>query len=194
MISPILLKFAVASYYIGLAIFVPISGWCADRFGIKNVFISAIIAFTIFSIFCGLSQTILQLTLFRLLQGMSGALMTPLGRIILLRSFAGNRIINARGIVFTIALIGRAIGPFIGGIITDNLSWHWIFYINIPCVFLITNIASHFNLPLYSADIIVFHYTFYVMSCIILLAILAVSRLTMTDGMRYKELKECYIC
>jgi EmrB/QacA subfamily drug resistance transporter len=131
-VNPIFLKFAVASYFLSLAIFVPISGWCADKFGTKNVFIYSVAMFTIASFFCALSQDVLQLTIFRFLQGVGGAFMNPVARIIVIRLFPPKDLVRVQSIMFTPALLGFIVGPFLGGVLVDYLSWHWIFYINIP--------------------------------------------------------------
>lgn len=131
-VNPIFLKFAVASYFLSLAIFVPISGWCADKFGTKKVFIYSVAIFTVASFFCALSQNILQLTIFRFLQGVGGAFMNPVARIIVIRLFPPKDLVRVQSIMFTPALLGFIVGPFLGGVLVDYLSWHWIFYINIP--------------------------------------------------------------
>ncbi len=132
MISPILLKFSVASYFLSLAIFIPISGWCTDKFGTKIVFLSSVFLFTISSILCALSHNVIQLTFFRFLQGVGGAFMNPVSRIIVLRIFPPKELVKAQGMIFTPAMLGYVLGPFLGGIITEYLSWQWIFLINVP--------------------------------------------------------------
>ena len=132
MINPVLLKFSVASYYLGLAIFIPISGTSTDKFGIRPIFTLAVILFIAASLACALSHNALQLAFFRFVQGAGGAFMVPLARIVLLRTIPQDKRMRANSIVFTIALVGWAAGPFIGGVITYYYSWQWIFYINIP--------------------------------------------------------------
>lgn len=131
-ISPILLKFSVASYYLSLAIFIPISGWCADKFGTRKVFLFSVGLFVIASFLCGISHNSGQLTVFRFMQGIGGAFMNPVARIIILRIFPPKELIKIQGLIFTPAMLGFVLGPFLGGLITSYLSWHWIFYINIP--------------------------------------------------------------
>ncbi|WP_440994086.1 DHA2 family efflux MFS transporter permease subunit [Cysteiniphilum litorale] len=160
-ISPILLKFAVASYYISLAIFIPISGWCTDRFGTKRVFLFAVIVFTLSSLACGVSNSVVMLTLCRFLQGVGGAFMTPVARIIILRLFSRKELIKVQGVIFTPAMLGYVLGPFVGGIICDSLSWHWIFFINLPigCLALIAGfiyIQQHVAKTLKRFDIVGF--------------------------------------
>ena len=131
-ISPVVLKFAVASYYLSLAIFIPISGWCADRFGTKRMFLMSVSLFLISSILCALSHNMQQLTLFRFMQGIGGAFMNPVSRIVIVRLFPPKELLRVQGIIFTPAMLGFVLGPVVGGILTTYLSWHWVFYINIP--------------------------------------------------------------
>ncbi len=140
-ISPILLKFSVASYFLSLAIFIPISGWCADKFGTRRTFLFSVALFTVASLLCGISENIWQLTFFRFLQGIGGAFMNPVARIIVLRLFPAKDIVRIQGIIFTPAMLGYVLGPFLGGMITSYLSWHWIFLINVPAGLLIIYIG-----------------------------------------------------
>ncbi|MFN8770650.1 MAG: DHA2 family efflux MFS transporter permease subunit [Neisseriaceae bacterium] len=131
-ISPLLLKFSVASYYLSLAIFIPISGWCADRFGTKNIFLFSVGLFVIASLLCAHSHTATQLTLFRFLQGVGGAFMNPISRIVILKTFPPKYLLKVQTMVFTPALLGIILGPTLGGVITEYFSWGWIFLINVP--------------------------------------------------------------
>lgn len=131
-VHPIDLKLALISYLVTLAIFIPISGWMADKYGIKKVFISAIIVFTISSLWCGFTNTLLQLVIARCIQGVGGSFTVPLGRLIMLRTFGRNELINKMGVVIMVASIGMMLGPLLGGLITDHFSWRWIFWVNIP--------------------------------------------------------------
>lgn len=126
------LKTAVTSYLISLAIFIPVSGWAADRFGIKKIFSLAIIIFTISSALCGLATTLFEFSLFRILQGFGGAMMVPVGRLMLVRTFAPAELMKVTSYVTLPALFGPVLGPLLGGFISTYFSWHWIFYINIP--------------------------------------------------------------
>jgi EmrB/QacA subfamily drug resistance transporter len=130
--SPLALKLAVTSYLISLAVFIPVSGWTADRFGARTVFRAAIAVFILGSIGCALSGTLTQFVLARIVEGMGGAMMTPVGRLILVRSIDKRELINAMVWVTLPALVGPLIGPPFGGFITTYISWHWIFFINVP--------------------------------------------------------------
>lgn len=130
--SPLTLKLAITSYLLSLAVFIPASGWTADRFGARTVFSSAIAVFMVGSIGCALSTSINDFVLARILQGVGGAMMTPVGRLVLLRTIDKSALVNAMAWVTVPALVGPVIGPPLGGFITTYFSWHWIFLINIP--------------------------------------------------------------
>ena len=130
--SPLRLSLAITSYLFALAVFIPISGWVADRFGARRVFRIAIAVFVVGSILCGFSTTIWHLVLARTLQGMGGAMMVPVGRLVLLRSVAKADLVRAMAWLTMPALIGPMLGPVLGGFLTTYLSWHWIFWINVP--------------------------------------------------------------
>jgi EmrB/QacA subfamily drug resistance transporter len=130
--SPLALKLAITAYLLSLAVFLPVSGWTADRFGARRVFRTAIVVFMTGSIACALSQSLTQFVLARMVEGMGGAMMTPVGRLILVRSVDKRELINAMVWVTLPALVGPLIGPPLGGFITTYISWHWIFLINIP--------------------------------------------------------------
>src|SRR6201981_3434480 len=130
--SPLTLKLAVTSYLLSLAVFIPVSGWTADRFGARTVFRGAIAVFMLGSIGCALSGSLSEFVVARIVQGMGGAMMTPVARLILVRSVDRRELINAMVWVPLPALIGPLIGPALRGFITILLSRHWIFLINIP--------------------------------------------------------------
>src|SRR6204780_2666575 len=130
--NPLALKLAVTSYLLSLAIFIPASGWTADRFGARNVFRLAIFVFMLGSIGCALSSSLAEFLLARVVQGMGGAMMTPVGRLILVRSIDKRLLVNAMSLVTIPALVGPICGPPLGGFITTYASWHWIFLINVP--------------------------------------------------------------
>jgi len=130
--DPISLKLALTSYLLSLAIFIPASGWAADKFGARRVFRLAILVFTLGSIACGLSSSLSEFVLARVLQGLGGAMMVPVGRLVLLRSVARPDLVRALAYLTLPALIGPVIGPPLGGFITTYFHWRWIFWINVP--------------------------------------------------------------
>jgi len=130
--NPLALKLAITSYLLSLAIFIPASGWTADRFGARTVFRTAIGVFVIGSIGCALSGSLTDFVIARIVQGMGGAMMTPVGRMVLVRTIPKRELVNAMAWVTVPALIGPIIGPPVGGFITTYASWHWIFLINVP--------------------------------------------------------------
>lgn len=130
--SPITLKLALTSYFVALAIFIPVSGWMADRFGAKRVFRIAIGVFVVGSVACAVSSSLMEFVGARFLQGMGGAMMTPVGRLVLVRATPRNQLVSAMAWLTVPALIGPLIGPPVGGFITTFFTWHWIFLINVP--------------------------------------------------------------
>src|SRR5262249_52518228 len=126
--DPLHLNLAITSYMFSLAVFIPLSGWIADRFGTRNVFRSAIIVFTLGSILCGLSQNLGELIGSRILQGMGGAMMVPVGRLAMLRVVPRKDLVSAMSWLTMPALIGPVLGPPVGGFIVTYASWRWIFY------------------------------------------------------------------
>jgi EmrB/QacA subfamily drug resistance transporter len=130
--SPLALKLAVTSYLLSLAIFIPASGWTADRFGARTVFAAAIGVFVAGSIGCALATSLDHFVIARIVQGMGGAMMTPVGRLVLVRTIDRRELVNAMVWVTFPALIGPVMGPPVGGFITTYFSWHWIFLINVP--------------------------------------------------------------
>jgi EmrB/QacA subfamily drug resistance transporter len=129
---PLELKLAITSYLLALAIFIPASGWIADRFGARTVFRSAIIAFLLGSIACASAPNVAFLVAARFFQGIGGALMLPVGRLVLMRSVEKRNLIQATSWVLIPAVVGPILGPPVGGFIVTYLNWRWIFYINVP--------------------------------------------------------------
>src|SRR5258707_6811917 len=130
--TPLRLNVAITCYLLSLAVFIPISGWTADRFGARRVFSLAIIVFTLGSIGCGLANSLWMLVIARIVQGMGGAMMVPVGRLVLLRTVPRSELVRAVSYVSVPALVGPVIGPPLGGFIVTYGSWRWIFFINIP--------------------------------------------------------------
>src|SRR5208282_4753675 len=130
--DPIVLKLALTSYMLTLAVFIPASGWVADRFGARTVFCSAIVVFTLGSILCGASNSLPTLIAARVFQGLGGAMMVPVGRLVLLRSVEKSDLVNALAYLTVPALIGPVAGPPLGGFITTYFHWRWIFWVNVP--------------------------------------------------------------
>lgn len=130
--SPLDMQNAIISYVLTLALFMPVSGFLADKFGTKKVFIASLILFSVGSLFCSLSQNLTQLVIARVIQGIGGSLMTPVGKLALIRTFLKKELIKAMNFAIIPALIGPVLGPLVGGYMVDYLSWHWIFLINIP--------------------------------------------------------------
>ena len=131
-VSAISLKLALTTYLLGLTVFLPVSGWAADRFGAKRVFSLAIIIFTGASVACGFAQSLEGLVIARGLQGVGGALMVPVGRIVILRSVPKSDLLDAMAWLTIPALIGPMIGPPIGGYLSTYYDWRWIFWMNLP--------------------------------------------------------------
>jgi EmrB/QacA subfamily drug resistance transporter len=126
------LNLGITAYLLTLAIFIPISGWVADRFGSRSVFAAAIATFTVASMLCGAAHTLTEFTLMRILQGIGGAMMVPVGRLIVLRATPKNRLTEALAYITWPGLTALVVGPPLGGLITTYASWHWIFFLNLP--------------------------------------------------------------
>ena len=150
--SPLTLKLAITSCLLSVAVFIPVSGWTADRFGARMVFSLAVAVFMIGSIGCALSSSVNHFVIARILQGAGGAMMTPVGRLVLLRSIDKSALVNAMAWVTVPALVGPVIGPPLGGFITTYFSWHWIFLINIPIGLIGIFMALRYIDPIRSED------------------------------------------
>lgn len=154
--DPIRLKLALTSYLLSLAIFIPVSGWAADRFGAKTVFRMAIGVFLVGSVGCSLASSLPEFVLARVVQGMGGAMMTPVGRLVILRTTPKAELLSAMAWLTVPALIGPMLGPPLGGFITTYIDWRFIFWVNVPVgivgillvTFLIDNVRAPEVIPL----------------------------------------------
>ncbi len=130
--SPLLMQSVIIAYSLTLAVLIPASGWIADRFGTRRAFLTAILVFTCGSLLCAVSRSLPELVASRVLQGLGGSMLMPIGRLAVLRAFPGEKFLAAMGFVTVPALIGPLVGPTLGGWLVEFASWHWIFLINIP--------------------------------------------------------------
>src|SRR6476660_8574614 len=130
--DPVHMNVALTSYLLSLAVFIPASGWIADRYGARTVFRIAIAVFTLGSVLCGRADSLAFLVVSRILQGIGGAMMVPVGRLVLLRTAAKTELVAAMAWLTVPALLGPVLGPPVGGFIVTYFSWRWIFDINIP--------------------------------------------------------------
>jgi len=130
--SPLRMQAVVIAYSLTVAILIPASGWLADRFGTRAVFLAAIVLFTLGSLGCALSQSLAQIVGARIVQGIGGAMLLPVGRLAVLRTFPGAGFLRAMSLVTMPGLAGPMIGPTLGGWLVEAASWHWIFLINLP--------------------------------------------------------------
>src|SRR5271165_4949714 len=131
-VPPLSLKAVVTSYILSLAVGIPVSGWIADRYGTRPVFALAVAIFTLASVLCGLSVNVPMLVAMRILQGLGAAMMTPVGRLAIVRAFPKSELLAALNFVIIPALIGPLLGPTVGGLIVHWLSWREIFFVNVP--------------------------------------------------------------
>jgi len=130
--DPLRLNLAITSYLLSLAVFIPLSGWAADRYGARRVFRAAIVIFTLGSACCGAAHTLPELVAARILQGLGGAMMVPVGRLVMLRTVPKSELVRAMSYLTVPALVGPVLGPPLGGFIVTYSSWRWIFFINLP--------------------------------------------------------------
>ncbi|HXY58344.1 MAG TPA: MFS transporter [Methylocystis sp.] len=150
-VAPLSLKAVVASYILSLAVFIPVSGWTADRYGARRVFFAAVALFTLSSVFCGLAINAPELVVARVLQGAGAAMMTPVGRLAIVRTFPKSELLGAMNFVIIPALMGPLLGPTVGGLIVHWLSWREIFFVNVP-VGLAALALTHRYMPDYYGD------------------------------------------
>jgi EmrB/QacA subfamily drug resistance transporter len=157
-VVPLSMKSVLASYTLSLAVFIPISGWMADRFGTRRVFASAIGLFTLGSALCGISSNIHVLVAFRILQGCGGAMMVPVGRLTLVQTFAKSELIRTMTFVAIPGLVGPMLGPFVGGLIVGYFHWRVIFFVNIPIgllgLYLVYRHLPDYREPTHPLDIV----------------------------------------
>jgi EmrB/QacA subfamily drug resistance transporter len=147
-VAPLEMRSVLASYALSLGVFIPVSGWMADRFGTRAVFTWAIGLFTLGSVLCGLCSNIHLLVACRILQGCGGAMMVPVGRLTLVRTFARSELVRAMSFVAVPALIGPMLGPVAGGLIVAYMSWRFIFFLNLP-IGIVGLVLVYLNLPDY---------------------------------------------
>jgi len=149
--DPLRMSAALTSYLLSLSVFIPASGWIADRYGPRNVFRAAIVVFTAGSILCGLANNLWFFVIARVVQGLGGAMMVPIGRLVLLRSVAKSELVNAMAWLTVPALVGPVVGPPLGGAIVTYASWRWIFGVNVPVgllgVVLVTRFVADIRMP-----------------------------------------------
>ena len=150
-VTPLSLKAVVTSYILSLAVCIPISGWMADRFGTRRVFSSAVAIFTFSSVLCGLSLNVPMLVAARILQGIGAAMMMPVGRLTIIRTFPKSELLMAMNFVIIPALIGPLLGPTVGGLIVHWLPWRFIFFVNVP-VGLAAQWLIHRHMPDYRGE------------------------------------------
>jgi EmrB/QacA subfamily drug resistance transporter len=171
--DPIVLKLALTSYMLTLAVFIPASGWVADRFGARTVFCTAIVVFTLGSIACGASSSLGTLIAARVFQGLGGAMMVPVGRLVLLRTVPKSDLVNALAYLTVPALLGPVAGPPLGGFITTYFHWRWIFWINVPIGVLGVLLSLRFIANLREEEVPRFDFKGFVLSGVGLLSLIS---------------------
>ncbi|OCG30874.1 MFS transporter [Gilliamella sp. Choc4-2] len=130
--SPLNMQSAVISYALTLALFIPVSGFLSDKFGTRNIFVMAVSLFTLGSLLCALSNSLIFLDVSRVIQGVGGSMMVPISRLVLIKSFKRSDFLSALNTATIPGLIGPVLGPVLGGYLVDMVSWHWVFFINLP--------------------------------------------------------------
>ena len=155
--SPLNMQNAIISYVLTLALFMPVSGFLADKFGTKKVFIASLILFSLGSLLCSLAPNLTFLVIARVIQGIGGSLMTPVGKLALIKTFDKSELLKAMNFAIIPALIGPVLGPLVGGYMVDYLSWHWIFLMNLP-IGILGIVLSVKYMPNYFSKIIDFDF------------------------------------
>src|SRR5450755_2937560 len=150
-VTPLSLKAVITSYILSLAVGIPVSGWMADRFGTRRVFTIAVAIFTISSMLCGLAVSAPMLVATRILQGIGAAMMMPVGRLAIIRTFPKSELLVAMNFVIIPALIGPLLGPTVGGLIVHWLSWREIFFVNVP-MGIVALLIIYRHMPDYHGD------------------------------------------
>jgi EmrB/QacA subfamily drug resistance transporter len=131
-VTPASIEAVIIGYLVSLAVFIPTSGWLGDRFGTKRIFLLALLIFTTASALCGLSTSLGELIGFRVMQGAGGGLLTPVGMAMLYRTFPPRERVGVARILMFATILGPALGPILGGLLIEKLSWRWAFYVNVP--------------------------------------------------------------
>lgn len=142
--DPLRLNLAITMYMLATAVFLPVSGWAADRFGAKRIFLIAMVLYALGSAACGLANSLLDLVLARICQGMAGAMMVPVGRLVLLRTTPKHELVAAMSVLTMPALLGPVLGPPIGGFVVTFWDWRWIFFINLPIAAIGVTLVARF--------------------------------------------------
>ncbi len=181
--SPLQMQSVVVAYVLSVAAVIPASGWLADRFGLRNTFLSAIIIFSLASLGCALSQNLDQLVFARIFQGIGGALLLPVGRLAILRVLPRQQLLAAMSFITVPGLVGQLIGPTLGGLLVELSSWHWIFLINLPIGFLGIFLSIKFMPILQNAALPRFDITGYIL---IIVAMISLS--LSLDGLAEKNI------
>lgn len=151
--DPIALKLALTAYLLSLAVFIPASGWFADRFGARTIFRAAIVVFTMGSVLCGIAYSLPDFVLYRIIQGIGGAMMVPVGRLVILRTVEKEQIVSAMAWLTIPALLGPVLGPPLGGFITTYFDWRAIFFLNLPIGLLGIALATRFIADIREEDV-----------------------------------------
>jgi EmrB/QacA subfamily drug resistance transporter len=170
--TPTHLSIGITSYVLSLAIFIPVSGWVADRFGARTIFCNAIAVFTLGSVLCGLCNSVAELAAARVLQGIGGAMMVPVGRLVMFRGLEKSEFVTGMAYLTVPALIGPILGPPVGGFITTYASWRWIFFLNVPVgamgmILVATYIENYREPDTPSLDVIGFLLTGTALACLV---------------------------